>query len=94
MPSLGSSYLDKKITTWSKAYGIELSCYWELGEEPFVSLMGTYWEPKKTKNSHLALPPPHPSHPPKRKPWTSWVHVALPHWLTPISIPKFKRTRY
>jgi hypothetical protein len=65
MPSLWPIYLDKKMTTSSKAYGIELCCYWELGEEPFVSLMGTHWEQKKNKKSHLAPAhptPPHPTH--------------------------------
>jgi hypothetical protein len=57
MPSLWSSYQDKKMRTSSKAYGIELCCYWELGEEPFGSLMGTHWEQKKTKKSQLAPPP-------------------------------------
>jgi hypothetical protein len=42
------------MRTSSKAYGIELCCYWELGEEPFGSLMGTHWEQKKTKKSQLA----------------------------------------
>ncbi len=65
MPSLWSSYLDKKMKTSSKAYGIELCCYWELGEEPFMSLMGTHWEQKKNKKSHLA--PPHPTPPTKEK---------------------------
>jgi hypothetical protein len=35
--------------------GYNCVAIWELGEEPFVSLMGTHWEQKETKNPTLDL---------------------------------------
>jgi hypothetical protein len=42
-----------------------------------------------TRNQKIQYPPYPPSSPKKKKPWASWVHVALPHWLIRIPIPSF-----
>jgi len=57
--------------------GNSMKTWWEHN----VNLMGTQWEPKKSKT----IPNPHPPH--KEKNWVLWVHDGSSHWLPIIYMP-------
>jgi len=55
---------------------------WKTSWKLIENLMGTHWEQEKSKQ------PPNPIPPPTQiDKIVYWVHAAIPHWLSKISIP-------
>jgi hypothetical protein len=83
IPSLWPTYIGERRTTFAKAYGIQVRCYWEhFGEhienlkhilifwwEPIGNWSETYWEHigNQGKMEKKTFPLPHLAHPPKLK---------------------------
>jgi len=96
VPSLWPIYVGERRTTFAKAYGTNVRCYWELFEELGNSFLWPLPHPKRKKHSwkvstlstlHTKTQlekssPSAPPHPQDKKggPFTSWHDFSLVAW--------------